>query len=70
MLARKPGFTAVAVLTLAVGIGANTALFSIVDTVLLRPLPYAEPDRLVTLWNSIPVYAVKSFPLSPPEAGF
>src|SRR6185295_16851707 len=54
LLVRAPGFAAVSVLTLALGVGANTAIFSVVRSVLFAPLPFAEVDRLVVVWHAYP----------------
>lgn len=66
-LLRRPGFSAVLVVTLALGIGANTAVFSVVNGVLLRPLPYPEPEELVVVWSQFPTMDLMEFGSSWPE---
>jgi putative ABC transport system permease protein len=63
----RPGFTAIAVITLALGIGANTTLFSFVNGILLRPLPYKDPGQLVVLDENAPKQGIKSFAVSYPN---
>lgn len=58
LLRRTPGFAAAAILTVALGIGATTAMFSVVYGVVLKPLPYGDPDRLVNIWTTAPIHGL------------
>src|SRR5881396_2377362 len=64
-LGRAPIFTAVTLLTLAVGIGANMAIFSVINAVLLKPLPYPHPEELVAVWLTAPGINIKDLNLAP-----
>ncbi|HEY9431758.1 MAG TPA: hypothetical protein VI260_09895 [Blastocatellia bacterium] len=67
MLLKNPGFTLVAVATLAIGIGATTAIFSVINATLLRPLPFQQPERLALFWGSKPLTNMPQLPLSLPD---
>src|SRR4051794_27734181 len=66
-LGRSPMFTLVTLLTVAIGVGANSVIFSVINGVLLKPLPYPNPDELVALWESAPNLNLKDMELSPSD---
>jgi len=66
-LAKSPGFTAIAIATLALAIGANSAVFSLINALLVRPLPYQEPSRIALIWEQFATQGLERIPCSPPE---
>jgi hypothetical protein len=66
-LRKNLGFSIVATITIALGVGACTAIFSVVNAVLLRPLPYADARRLVIVWDELRTRNVKDWPFAPPD---
>ncbi len=66
-LAKSPGFTVIAIATLALAIGANSAVFSLINALLVRPLPYQQPSRLVLIWERFAAQGLDRIPVSPPE---
>src|SRR5437588_2325153 len=66
-LARSPGFTVIAIATLALAIGANSAVFSLINALLVRPLPYQQPSRLALVWERFAAQGLDRIPVSPPE---
>ncbi len=66
-LAKSPGFTVIAIATLALAIGANSAVFSLINALLVRPLPYQEPSRIALIWEQFKTQGLERIPCSPPE---
>jgi hypothetical protein len=66
-LIKNPLITVIAVMTLALGIGANTAIYTVLDATLLSPPPYEEPDRLVAIWGILPARDIDTWPAAPRE---
>src|SRR2546423_15645147 len=66
-LLKQPAFTAIAIVTVALAIGANTAVLSLLNALLIRPLPYRAPNQLVLLWEQFPAQGLDRIPVSAPE---
>jgi hypothetical protein len=66
-LAKSPGFTVIAIATLALAIGANSAVFSLINALLVRPLPYQQPSRIALIWEQFKTQGLERIPCSPPE---